>query len=230
MYADVTLTLGAPETKVPAAFLVQDKLLWVFLTMRNLSEAQTAAIREVPSMGRAHIQLAKDARGELQEYVTADPRRWPEVKGHLANTLPPQADFLRKKLRASTWEDTKPLIARTRQHPPTKSMTVEGHKTMIVVAIHAATACLQGSDQKSLGERAVAWTRESLVQEEAAPEEEHLDPDATRRLFPAALASQAGRVAAPAPDEARRAGVAPQKPRTQVRLQRTVAEESLFGT
>ena len=54
-YDDVTLTLGAPATKVPAAFLMQDKLLWVSLTMRNLSEAQTAAVRAVPGMETAHI-------------------------------------------------------------------------------------------------------------------------------------------------------------------------------
>ena len=47
VYADVTLTLGAPATQVPAAFLMQDKLLSVSLMMRNLSEAQTAAIRAV---------------------------------------------------------------------------------------------------------------------------------------------------------------------------------------
>ena len=64
MYDDVTLTLGAPAPKVPAAFLMQDKLLWVLLTMRNLSDAQTATVRAVPGMERAHIQSAKEARGE----------------------------------------------------------------------------------------------------------------------------------------------------------------------
>ena len=82
-------------------------------------------------------------------------------------------------------------------------MTVEGQKTMIMVAIHAATACLQGTDRMSLGEPTIAWSRESLVKEEAAPEEERLDPDTERRLFPAALASKAGRVAARAPDGGR---------------------------
>ena len=55
VYVDVTLTSAAPTTEVPTAFLVQDKLLWVSLTMRNLSDAQTAAIRAVPGMERAHI-------------------------------------------------------------------------------------------------------------------------------------------------------------------------------
>ena len=53
--ADVTLTSGAPATEVPAPFLTQDKLLWVSLTIRNLSDEQTAAMRAVPSMERAHI-------------------------------------------------------------------------------------------------------------------------------------------------------------------------------
>ena len=33
----------------------------------NLCDPETATVRAVPSMGRAHIQLAKNARGELQE-------------------------------------------------------------------------------------------------------------------------------------------------------------------
>ena len=80
VYADLTLTSGAPATEVPATFLMQDKLLWVSLTMRNLSNAQTAAIRAVAGMETAHIQFqsAKDARGELQAYVTANP---PKVAG-----------------------------------------------------------------------------------------------------------------------------------------------------
>ena len=53
--ADVTLTSGAPATEFLAAFFMQDKLLWVSLTMRNLSDTQTAAIRAVPGMERAHI-------------------------------------------------------------------------------------------------------------------------------------------------------------------------------
>ena len=60
----------------------------------------------------------------------------------MANTLPPQADLFRKKLRSSTWEDTKPLVAGTGHYPPTKGVTVEGQKTMIMVAIHEATARL----------------------------------------------------------------------------------------
>ena len=73
VYADVTLTSGALAIEVLAAFLMQDKLLWVSLTMRNLSEAQTAAIHAVRGMERAHIQSAKDARGELEAYMMADP-------------------------------------------------------------------------------------------------------------------------------------------------------------
>ena len=118
-----------------------------------------------------------------------DTQRWQEVKGHMANALPPQADLFGKKLWASMAEDTKPLVAGTGHYPPTKGMTVEEHKTMIMVAIHAATARLQGGDRLSFREPTVAWSRESLVEEEAAPEEEHLDLDAARRLFPAALAS-----------------------------------------
>ena len=55
VYADMMLTSGPPATEVLAAFLKQDKLLWVPLTIRNLSDAQTAAIRAVPGMERAHI-------------------------------------------------------------------------------------------------------------------------------------------------------------------------------
>ena len=86
-------------------------------------------------------------------------------------------------------EETKPLVAGTGHYPSTKGMTVEEHKIMIMVAIHAATARLQGEDRVALREPTVVWSRESLVEEEAAPEEEHLDLDAARRLFPAALAS-----------------------------------------
>ena len=124
-------------TEVRASFLMQDNLLWVSLMMRNLSDSQTAAIHAVPGMERAHIQSTKDASGELQAYVTGDPERWQEVKGHMANALPPQADLFRKKLRASTWEDTKPLVAGKGNYQPTKGMTVEGQKTMIIMAIRS---------------------------------------------------------------------------------------------
>ena len=125
VYINVTLSSGAPVTDVPAAFLMQDKLLWVSFTMRSLSDAEVAALRTMPGMERAHVQSAKGARGEIQEYVVADPQRWQEVKGHMVNALPPQADLFNKKLRASTWEDTKPLVAGTGHYPPTKGMMVE---------------------------------------------------------------------------------------------------------
>ena len=98
-------------------------------------------------------------------------------------------------------------------YSPTKGMTVEGQKTMIMVAIHAATTCLQRRHRVSLGEPTITWSRESLIKEEAAPEKERLDPDAVRRLFPAAVASRARRVAARAPDGGRQPGAAPPKPR-----------------
>ena len=221
--------LGGPTIEVPAAFLMQDKLLWVSLIIRNLSDAQTAAVRIVAGMGRAHIPSAKDARSELWAYETANPQRWQEVKGHKVNALTPQADLFRKKLRASTWEDTKPLVARMGHYPPTKGMTVEGQKTMIIVAIHTATACLQGRDRVSLGEPTTAWSRESLIEEEGAPEEKRLDPDAARRLFPATLGCLARRVAARAPGGGRQPGAAPPKRRAQARLQRKIAEESPRG-
>ena len=44
--------------------------------------------------------------------------------------------------RASTWEDSKPLVAGTGHYVPTKGMTLEGQKTIIMVAIHAATTRL----------------------------------------------------------------------------------------
>ena len=185
VYAEVTLASGAPATEVLVVFFMQDKLFWMSLTTRNLSDAQTAAVRAVPGMEWAHIQSAKDASAQLQEYVAADPQWWQEVKGRMANALPPQADLFRKKLRASTWDDTKPLIVGTGPYPPTKGMMVEGQKTMIMVAVHAATARLKDMDQVSLGEPTIAWSRDSLVEEEAAPEEEHLDTEAAKRLFPA---------------------------------------------
>ena len=82
--ANVTLTSRAPATEVPAAFLMRAKLPWVSLMMKNLSDAQAAALRTVPGMGRTRIQSAKNARGELQEYVVANPQRCQEVKGHIA--------------------------------------------------------------------------------------------------------------------------------------------------
>ena len=87
--------------------------------------------------------------------------------------------------------------------PPAKGMAVEGQKTMIMVAIHAATARLQDRDRVSLGEPTISWSRENLLEEEAAPEEERLDPDAARRLFVATQVSQPRRVAARAPDGGR---------------------------
>ena len=50
---------------------------------------------------------------------------------------------------------------------------------------------------------------------------------ALRNVFPSTQASQAGIVAARAPDGGRQPGAAPPKPRAQERLQRKIAEESL---
>ena len=72
VYGDVTPTLGG----FPAAFTMQDKLLSVPLAMRILSDTQKAAIPAVSGTESAHIQSAKDARCELQAYMTADPQRW----------------------------------------------------------------------------------------------------------------------------------------------------------
>ena len=122
MYADVTLSSGATATDVPASFLMHDKILWVALIMKTLSDVQTTAIRMVPGMEQAHTGAATQARAEIQEYVTADPQRWAEVRGHMAN----HADLFKKKLRASTWEDTKPLVAGSGHYLPTRGMSVEG--------------------------------------------------------------------------------------------------------
>ena len=40
MYADVTLSSGAAATDVPESFLMQDKVLWVALSMKTLSDAR----------------------------------------------------------------------------------------------------------------------------------------------------------------------------------------------
>ena len=77
---------------------------------------------------------------------------------------------------------------------------------MLMVAIHASTTRMQGMDWVSLGEPTIAWSRPSLVEEEAVPEEERLDPHAARRLSFAAQASQAGRVPARAPTIGRQPG------------------------
>ena len=75
VYADVTMTFGTPASEVPAVFLMQDKLLWMSLTMRNLSNAQVAAGRTILGMERAHIRSAKSARAELQDYMVANPHK-----------------------------------------------------------------------------------------------------------------------------------------------------------
>ena len=213
VYADVTLSSGAAATDVPASFLVQDKVLWVALTMKTLSDAQKTTIRMIPGMERAHIGTAKQARTEVLEYVNTDPQRWAEVRGHMANALPNQADLFKKKLRASTWEDTKALVGGSGHYPPTRGMSVEGQKTMIMVAIHAAAARLHDRDMLSLGEPTFVWTKEDLVESEAAPKEEVMDPAAARRLFPATQASQPER-AGPKADTARQPAVATNKQRS----------------
>ena len=50
----------------------------------------------------------------------------------MANAQPPRADLFRKKLQASTWEDTKPLFAGTGHYPPTKGV-VQRHPGPLVL-------------------------------------------------------------------------------------------------
>ena len=60
VYADVTLSSGAPTTDVPVPFLMRDKILLVSLTMKTLS-AQVPVARIIPGMERAHVGSAKEA-------------------------------------------------------------------------------------------------------------------------------------------------------------------------
>ena len=213
VYADITLCSGAAATGVPASFLMHDQVLWVALTMKTHSNAQTTAVRMIPGMERAHTGAAKqDGGGGVQEYVNADTQQWAEVTGHMANTLPNHADLFKKKLRASTSEDTKPLVSGSGHYPPTRGMSVEGQNSMIMVAIHAAAARLHGRAMMSLGEPRFEWTREDLVESEAAPQEEVMDPAAARRLFPAAQATQPGRTV-PRAENTRQLAVAQSKQR-----------------
>ena len=112
---------------------------------------------------------------------------------NMANAQRNQADLFKNKLRVSTWEDTKPLVGWSGHYPPTRGMSVLSQKTMITVTIRAAAARLHDRDMLSLGEPTFVWTREDLVESEAAPEEEVMDPAASRRLFPATQATQPGR-------------------------------------
>ena len=48
------------------------------------------------------------------------------MRGHMVNAIPQQAELFWKKMRAFTWEDTKPVVAGTGLFPPTKGMMVEG--------------------------------------------------------------------------------------------------------
>ena len=106
---------------------------------------------------------------------------------------------------------------------------MESQKTMIMVAIYAAAGRLHDRDMLSLGEPTFVWTREDLVESEAAPEEEVMDPATARRLFPATQATQPGR-AVPRADTARQPAVATHKQRSQAKLQRHIAEECLEAT
>ena len=90
---------------------------------------------------------------------------------------------------------------------------------MIMVAIHAAAARLHDRDMLFLGEPTFMWTREDLVESEAAPEEEVMDPAA-------AQPERAG----PKADTARQPVVATNKQRSQAKLQRRIAEECLEAT
>ena len=85
---------------------------------------------------------------------------------------------------------------------------------MIMVAIHAAATGLHDRGRVSLGEPTIAWNREDLVENEAAPEQECLDPAAARRLFPATQATQPERAAVRAAEGGRQPRAAPPKQST----------------
>ena len=51
--------------KCSAMFLMQDRLLWILYMVKNLSNVHTAAVRMVPGMGRAHVQLVESAANNL---------------------------------------------------------------------------------------------------------------------------------------------------------------------
>ena len=85
-----------------------------------------------------------------------------------------------RNTRSPSWQahDTTP--------PPTKGMTVEGQ---VRSRVHAAAPRLNNRDMVSIGEPTIAWTTGDLVEDEAAPEEECMDPAAARKLFLATRAS-----------------------------------------
>ena len=78
----------------------------------------------------------------------------------------------------------------------------------------------------SLGGPTFEWTREDLVESEAASEEEVMDPAAVRRLFLATQVTQPGRTV-PRADNTRQPAVTQSKQRPQAKLQRRIAEDSL---
>ena len=57
---------------MPASFLLQDKILWVTLTMKDLLEAKTLSLRKMPGMERVHAGSVRAARAEVLVYVGAD--------------------------------------------------------------------------------------------------------------------------------------------------------------
>ena len=127
-------------------------------------------------------------------------------------------ELFRKKMRAPTWEDTKPLIAGIGHFPPTKGMTIEGQGTMVMVTIYAAAARLNSRDCISVGERIVVWNRVDLVDQDAEEDDEVMDPVAARRLFLASQATQPGRHSARAGHMAVQPAVAPRKQRLQEKV------------
>ena len=75
--------------------------------MKDLSEAQAAAVRRIPGMERPYTRLAKRAKGRgdrVRDRRPTDPQRWAKVKGHMVKALPQQADLLRKKMRLKRHE------------------------------------------------------------------------------------------------------------------------------
>ena len=68
VYANVTLSSVASTADVLVLFLMQDKILWVSLTMKTLSDTQTTAVRMIP--GWREATLVRRSRPEGKSWST----------------------------------------------------------------------------------------------------------------------------------------------------------------
>ena len=165
------------------SFILQDQALLFPCVCKDIREDEVGTRRRLPGLDNVVQGTWRRARDELMAHVKEDGARWAAVNTVVARTVP--APPLKKKLKAGTWVETKPVPKVEKTFSPTGGTSAGAQGAMLVVAIHVACAQALHPGKKSICDAALCRDRGDLqvAQHKDEPDD---DLDVAEHLFQAA--------------------------------------------